>query len=249
MYTTFQNIGSTSIDFNSLIGKHLCFLSKDSENLNTTVGTYVTNCNYIYKVLKLTDKFIVVESDFHGQIEKTKLKKDTFEKDFFDGHYVICDTRPVWNEKVGTYSVDIPNYIFESDTDLSKSFTTDELNQLLTKEFLNKTKSYVDVQNCIETLCDLIMKRHFNYINISRSYFQETNVLHIGLSIEDGKKYLDSFGQVKLKSYKNKIISIEFEPFNWLNRYESFNSYVWTSLDDLIVKYLTDNQDYITNLK
>ena len=50
MYTTFQNIKSTSIDFDSLVGKYLCFLSKGPEDLKMTVGKYVTNCNSIYFV-------------------------------------------------------------------------------------------------------------------------------------------------------------------------------------------------------
>lgn len=249
MYITFQNIKSSSIDFESLIGKYLCFLSKGPENLNSTVGTYVTNCNFIYRVLKLTDKFIIVESDFHGNIVNTKLKKDTFEKDFFNGGYIICDSRPNWGVEVGTYNIKLPDYKFESSPDLNKSFTTEEINELLTNEFLNKVKSYEDVKNCIETVCDIIMKRHFKYVSINRSYFQQTNSIHVGLSIESGKKFLDSFGHIELKSYRNKITSIKFEPFNWLNSYQNFKDYVWTSLEDLIIKYLNDNQEYINNLK
>lgn len=247
MYKTFRN--TSSINFDSLVGTYLCHLDKESENLNTTVGKYITNCNYIYKVLKLTDNFIIVESNFYEQLKNTKIKKDTFYNDFFNGRYVICNTRPVSGVEVGEYPVEVPNYNFESNVDLSKSFTTDEINQLLTREFLNKNKSYNDVKNCIDTLCNLIMKKFFNYNNISRSYFNETNSLHVGLSIETGKKYLNRFGQIKLKTYKGKITSIEFTPIEGKFYYRGLEGYVWTDLQNLIVKYLQDNHDYILQLK
>ena len=42
--------------------------------------------------------------------------KESFEKDFFKGGYVISDTKPVWNTEVGTYTIELPNYIFKSTT-------------------------------------------------------------------------------------------------------------------------------------
>jgi hypothetical protein len=214
-----------------------------------TTGRYVTNCNYIYKVLRTTPVYIIVESNFHGQVDNTKFKKDTFEREFFDGHYVISDTEPVWNVEVGTYSIDVPDYKFKSTTDLNKSFTVDEINELLTNEFLNEVKTYEEVKNCMETLCNIIMKRHFDYVNISRGYFEYTNLLEVGLEINGGHKYLNSFGDIEIKSYRNKIISIKFKPSsNWIKRMVGFETYVWTSLEDLIIKYLTDNQEYINNL-
>jgi hypothetical protein len=230
-----------------MVGKYICFLDKDSETLKTTVGKYVTNCNYIYFVKKLTKCFIIVDEDFHGQVRETKLRKDSFEKDFYDGHYTICDSKPDWNIGVGTYSVQVPDYQFIS-SDLSKSFTVEEINDLLTTEFLGQNKSYNDVQECFETLCNVIMKRHFDYINVCRSYFNENNSYHVGLSIHDGKKYLGTFGEIVVKSYKGKINFIEFKPFDWINRFTGFEGFVFTTLEDLIVKYLTDNKDFIDTL-
>lgn len=249
MYITFQNISTTSIDFNSLVGKYICFLSKDSETLKMTTGKYVTNCNYIYFVKKITPYYLMVTSTFsNGEVIETKLRKDSFEDGFFKGHYVICDSKPVWNTEVGTYPIPVPDYKFTSSPDLSKSFTTEEVNELLTNEFLGQNKSYSDVEECIETLCNIIMKRHFDYINISKSYFNETNFLHVGLTIKDGDKYLDSFGQVIVKSYGGKINYIKFEPFNWLSRRTGFEGYNFTTFEDVIIKYLSDNKDYIDRL-
>lgn len=249
MTLTFQNINSNSLNFNSLIGEYICFLSKKSETLNTTVGTYVTNCNYIYKVLSLTNQYMIVESDFHGSINKTKLKKETFEKDFFNGWYVISDTKPDWDIEVGKYNVELPNYKFESNPDFNKEFTTTEINQLLTDEFLNKTKTYDEVKECIETLINIIMKKHFNYINVSRSYYQCSNYICVGLTIKTGYEFLDSFGSIDLKSYRNKITKIEFTPHDWLDRFPSLGTnYTWSSLEHLINTYLTNKKDYIENL-
>lgn len=249
MYTTFQNIKTTTIDFDSLVGKYLCFLSEDSDDLTMTTGNYVTNCNYIYKVLKITGSYMIVESTFsNGQVSNTKLRKDTFEKEFFSGHYVICDERPEWGVKVGTYTIKLPNYTFNPTTDLTKSFTVDEINELLTSEFLGTTKSYHDVQECIETLCNVIMKRHFDYVNIGRSYFQYTNDLHVGLNIKSGYKSFDRFGKIEVKSYRNKITSIKFELFDWINRYTGYEDFEFSSLEDLICTFLNNNQEYINNL-
>lgn len=248
MYTTFQNIGTNKIDFNSLVGKYICFLSEDSENLKETVGRYVTNCNYIYKVIKLTNCFMIVEADFHGQISNTKIRKDSFEKYFFEKHYVICDKKPDWNVEVGTYTINVPNYNFTSNPDLTKSFTTEEINNLLVNEFVGQTKTYYDVLECFETLCNIIMKRHFDYVSIGRGFFQQTNDIFVGLNIKTGYKYLSSFGDIQVKSYKNKITSIEFCPFDWISRNIGFENYKWINLEDLIVKYLTDNQEYIDAL-
>ena len=93
------------------------------------------------------------------------------------------------------------------------------------------------------------MKRHFDYVSVGRSYFQETNYLHIGLNIKTGEKYFESFGHIVVKSYRNKINYIEFEPFDWITRYPGFENYKFTSLEDIIVKYLSDNKDYIDNIK
>jgi hypothetical protein len=250
MYTTFQNIKTDTINFDSLIGKYICFLSTDHEDLTMTTGKFVTNCNCIYKVLRNTNSYMIVESTSNnGLVEQTKLKKDSFETYFFDKFYVICDEKPVWNSEVGTYTIKLPDYTFDPTTDISKSFTVEEINELLTKEFLGKTKTYGDVQNCIETLCNTIMKRHFDYVNIGRSYFEYTNFLHIGLNIKTGKKYLECFGEIEVKSYRNKINFIEFKPINWFNKYSGFENYNFTTLEDIIVKYLTDNKEYIDNLK
>ena len=249
MYTTFQNIKTTSIDFNSLVGKYICFLSEDFEDLKMTTGHYVTNCNYIYKVLKLTGCYIIVESTFsNGQVSTTKLKRDTFEKDFFSGYYAICDAKPSWGVKVGTYTVKLPNYTFNPTTDLTKPFTVDEINELLTSEFLGTTKSYLDVQECVETLCNVIMKRHFDYVNIGRSYFQYTNDIYVGLNIKTGYKYFDRFGKVEVKSYRNKITSIKFELFNGINRCTGYENFKFSNLEDLICTFLNNNQEYINNL-
>ncbi len=249
MYTTFQNINTTTIDFDSLVGKYLCFLTKGTEHLKMTTGHYVTNCNYIYKVLKNTNCFMIVESTFsNGQVTQTKLNKESFEKYFFQGDYVISETKPVWDTEVGTYTIELPNYIFKSTTDTSKSFTTDEINDLLTQEFLGTTKTYSDVQNCIETLFDIIMKRHFDYVSIGRSYFQDTNHIHLGINIQTGHKYLSHFGEIEVRSYRNKINFIQFTPFDWIHRYTGFDGYIWSSLEDIIVKYLTDNKTYIDTL-
>lgn len=249
MYTTFQNIETSTIDFNSLVGKYICFLSNSPEDLKMTTGKYVTNCNYIYEVLKVTDCFMIVESTFsNGQVDKTKLRKDSFEKYFFDGGYVICDTKPEWNTEVGTYIIEIPNYTFEDTTDLDKSFTTEEINELLRKEFLGTTKTYQEIQECFETLCNVIMKRHFDYVSISRSYFQDTNHIHVGLNIKTGHNIFESFGDIEVKSYRNKITSVSFRPFDWINRYTGFEDYEWTNLEDIIIKYLTNNKEYIETL-
>lgn len=249
MYITFQNIKTTSIDFDSLIGKYLCFLSEDSDDLTMTTGNYVTNCNYIYKVLKLTGCYMIVESTFsNGQVSNTKLRRDSFEKYFYSGHYVICDERPEWGVKVGTYTIKLPNYTFKPTTDLTKPFTVDEINELLTSEFLGTTKSYHDVQECIETLCNIIMKRHYDYVNISRSYFQYTNDLHVGLNIKSGHKSFDRFGKIEMKSYRNKITSIKFELFDWINRYSGYEDFEFCNLEDLICTFLNKNQEYINNL-
>ena len=249
MYITFQNITTPSIDFDTLVGKYICFLSKDSETLKMTTGKYVTNCNYIYFVKKITPHFMMVTSTFHnGEVMETKLRKDTFEKDFFNGYYVICDSKPVWNTEVGTYTITVPDYKFTSSYDLSKSFTTEEINELLTSEFLGKTKTYEEVKECMETLCDLIMKRHFNYVTIGRSYSQETNYLHVGLSIKTGHEYLDSFCSIEVTSYNKKINSIKFTPKDCLKMYTGFKGFQFTSLEDLIVKYISDNKDYIDQL-
>jgi hypothetical protein len=192
---------------------------------------------------------MIVESTFsNGQVTQTKLNKEYFEKYFFEGGYVISDTKPVWNTEVGTYLIELPDYKFNPTTDTSKSFTTDEINELLTQEFLGTTKTYRDVQNCIETLLDVIMKRHFDYVSIGRSYFQETNHIHIGINIKTGDKYLSHFGEVEVRSYRNKINFIQFTPFDFLNRYVGFENFVWTTLEDLIIKYLKDNQEYINTL-
>lgn len=191
---------------------------------------------------------MIVEADFHGQISNTKIRKDSFEKHFFEKHYVICDKKPEWNVEVGTYTIHIPNYNFTSNPDLTKSFTTEEINELLTNEFLGKTKTYYDVLECFETLCNIIMKRHFDYISIGRGFFQQTNDIFVGLNIKTGYKYLSSFGDIQVKSYNNKITYIEFCPFDWINRNVGFEDYKWTNLEDLIVKYLTDNQEYIDAL-
>lgn len=245
MYTTFKNITTHTIDFDSLVGKHICFLSNKPENLKLTTGTYVTNCNYIYFVKKVTNCFLIVEEDFHGMIGETKLRKDSFEKEFFDGHYVICDSKPEWNIEVGTYEIKIPNYKFTSSPDLSKSFTTEEINELLNNEFLGQIKTCLDVRECFETLCNIIMKKHFDYVNIGRSYFQFEYSHHVGLSICDGDKYLDSFGELIIKTYRNKISYIEFKPVDWLSRKIGFE---FTTLEDIIIKYLSDNKDYIDSL-
>lgn len=242
MFITFQNIKTDRIDFDSLIDKYICFLSKDVESLKMTTGKYVTNCNYIYKVSRITGSYMFVGSNFHGVITQTKLRKDTFERDFFDGHYVISDTEPVFGIEVGTYSIDVPDYTFSSTTDLSKSFTPDEINNLLKTEFLGTTKTYDDVKNCIETLCNVVMKRHFDYINIGSSYFQYTNLIHVGLTICTGRKFIDSFGFIEVKSYRNKITEIKFEQYSGPLKPE------WSTLEDLIIKYLTDNKDYIDSL-
>jgi hypothetical protein len=92
------------------------------------------------------------------------------------------------------------------------------------------------------------MKRHFDYKSVSRSYFQYTNDLMVGLNIATGYKYIDSFGSIKMKSYNGKITHIEFKPHEWLNRYVDFENYTWDNLENLIKKYLTDNQEYIENL-
>lgn len=249
MYTTFQNIKTTSIDFDSLIGKYICFMSEDSTDLTMTVGKYVTNCNYIYKVLRNTTSFMIVEFTFsNGQTGNTKLRKDTFENEFFSGHYVICDDKPDWGIEVGTYTIKLPNYSFNSTTDLNKPFTVDEINELLTSEFLGTTKTYGDVQECFETLCNVIMKRHFGYVDISRSYFQYTNHLHVGLNIKTGYKFFERFGEVEVKSYRNKIISIKFEVFDLINRFTGYENFQFCNLEDLICKFLTDNKDYIDSL-
>jgi hypothetical protein len=249
MYTTFQNIKTTSIDFDSLVGKYLCFLSEGPEDLKMTEGKYVTNCNYIYKVIRNTSSFMIVDFTFsNGQTGSTKLRKETFEKEFFSGHYVICNNKPDWGVEVGTYTIKLPNYTFNPTTDLTKPFTTDEINELLTSEFLGTTKSYHDVQECIETLCNIIMKRHFDYINISRSYFQYTNDLHVGLNIKSGYKSFDRFGKIEVKSYRNKITYIKFELFDWINRYTGYEDFKFSSLEDLICTFLNKNQEYINNL-
>jgi hypothetical protein len=246
MYTTFQT--TSTIDFESLVGKYICFLSKDSKTLKETIGRYVTNCNYVYKVVRVTSCFLLVEEDFHGQVRNTKLRKDTFEDGFFKGHYVICDTKPSWGIKVGTYEIDIPDYKFDSTTDLNKSFTTDEINQLLHKEFIGTTKGYGEVLNCFETLCDVLMKRHFDYVTVGSGYFQGTNLIHIGLDIHSGYKYFGCFGQIDIKSYRNKINYIEFKQSDRINRNTGFEGFVWSDLESFICKYLKDNQEYIDTL-
>ncbi len=249
MYTTFQNIGTKVIDFDSLVDKYLCFLSSGPEDLTMTTGRYVTNCNFIYKVLRITGSFMIVESTFsNGQVSNTKLRKDTFEREFFSGHYVICDTKPVWNVEVGTYSIKLPNYTFSPTTDLNKPFTVDEINELLVSEFLGTSKSYLDVQECFETLCNVIMNRHFDYVNIGRSYFQDTNHIHVGLNIKTGYKIFDRFGEIEVKSYRNKITSIKFELFDWINRYIGYEDFKFCNLEDLICTFLNNNQDYINTL-
>lgn len=236
---TFLN--TTSVDFNSLVGKYICFMSKDTENLKMTEGRYVTNCNYIYYVTKLTPSYIFVDYEFsNGTKDKTKLKRDTFEKDFLDGFYVICDTKPQWNQVISTYTINLPSYSFET-SDLSKSFTPDEINELLQSEFLGKVKTIQDIRECLETLGDILMKRHFNdYVSIGSSYGQSGNSSHIGLNIETGHKYLGFYGSVDYKFYRKKVISISFKP-SYLYR-------SWTTLEDLIVDYLTENKEYIDNL-
>lgn len=248
MFITVQNINTNSIDFDSLVGKYICFRSSRPETLKSVTGTYVTNCNSIYLVKKLTSQFMIVEEDFHGMIRDTKFRKDTFERDFFDGHYVICDSRPNWDIEVGTYTIPVPDYKFTSNPDLSKSFTPEEINELLINEFLGQNKTYQEVLDCMKTLGNLIMKRHFNYVQIGRGYFQETNCVHVGLNIKEGNKYLGSFGSIYLKSYRNKIISVEFVVHDWINRYTGFEGFKFTTLEDLIVKYLSDNEDYIKTL-
>ena len=248
MFTYFENITTPNIDFNSLVGKYICFLSKDSETLKMTTGKYVTNCNSLYFVKSLTSCFMKVDEETHLGVRSTKLRKDSFEEGFFSGHYMICDSKPVWNTEVGTYTIPVPDYRFTSSPDLSKSFTTEEINKLLTSEFLGQIKTYSDVMECLETLCDILMKRHFDYVSIGRSYSQETNYLNIGLNIKTGHKYIDSFGRVLVKSYRNKINFIEFQPSDWLDRYIGFEGYKFTTLEDLIVKYLTDNKDFINTL-
>jgi hypothetical protein len=141
MFITFQNIKTDNINFDSLIGKYICFLGKDVETLNTVVGKYVTNCNYIYKVLYLTEHFMMLEADFHGNISKTKVRKTTFEECFFKGSCVICDEKPVDGIEVGNYNIDFPSYQFKSTTNLNKKFTTEEINELLVEEFLQKEKT------------------------------------------------------------------------------------------------------------
>lgn len=249
MYITFQNIKTKSIDFDMLIGKYLCFLNKGIENLKMSTGYYVTNCNYIYKVIGNTNCFMIVEATFsNGETTNTKLDKKTFEKNFFDGSYVISDEKPAWGVKVGTYSVELPDYEFRADTDTSKAFSTEEINELLAHEFLNTNKSYRDVQNCIETLTDIVMKRYFDYVSIARSYFQSDNCIQVGLNIETGNKYLPYFGEVKIKSYRQKIKHIEFVPCDWLDSYNGFADHRWNNLNDLIIKYLVDNKSYIDTL-
>ena len=241
-FTTFQN--TTKLDFDSMIGKYICFLNKQSETLKTTVGKYVTNCNYIYFVKKVTDCFITVDEEFNNRVKQTKLRKDSFEKGFFEGRYVICDSKPNWNVEVGTYVVQIPNYKFTYN-DLTKSFTIDEINDLLTTEFLGQKKTGEDVRECFETLCNVIMRRHFDYVNIGRSYYNENNSHHVGLTIQEGKRYLRTFGEIVVKTYRGKINSIEFKPFDWISDFENF---VFTNLEDLIIRYLTDNKDFIDTL-
>jgi hypothetical protein len=86
------------------------------------------------------------------------------------------------------------------------------------------------------------MKKHFNYINVSRSYYQCSNYICVGLTIKTGYEFLDSFGSIDLKSYRNKITKIEFTPHDWLSNYP------WTDLESIIIKYLSDKKDYIKNL-
>lgn len=236
---TFLN--TTSVDFDSLVGKYICFMSKDTENLKMTEGRYVTNCNYIYYVTKLTPSYIIVDYEFsNGTTDKSKLRRDTFEKDFLNGFYVICDTKPVWGQLIGTYKIDLPSYSFET-SDFSKSFTPDEIDELLQSEFLGKVKTIQDIRECLDTLGDILMKRHFpDYVSIGRSYGQSGTSSHIGLSIETGSKYLGFYGVVDYKFYGKKVISISFTPY--------YHDRSWTTLEDLIVDYLTENKDYIDNL-
>jgi hypothetical protein len=233
---TFLN--TSSVNFDSIVGKYICFIGRDSKNLLMTHGTYHTNCNYIYYVTKVTSSYIFVDSDFHGLIDKTRMKRDTFERDFLNGMYVISDTKPVDGQKLGTYSIRVPNYSFSSDT--SKSFTTDEINELLQSEFMGTTKTPEDIRECLETLCNIIMKRHFDYVSIGRSYCQDGNSSHIGLNIKTGCKYLGFFGIVNYRYYRNKVVSISFTPVH--------HERTWTTMEDLIVWYLMDNKDYIDNL-
>jgi hypothetical protein len=92
------------------------------------------------------------------------------------------------------------------------------------------------------------MKKHFDYINIGRSYFEFEYSHHVGLSICDGYKYLGSFGELIIKTYRNKINYIEFKPLDWLSRRTGFEGYKFTTLEDIIIKYLSDNKDYIDSL-
>ncbi len=236
---TFLN--TTSVDFDSLVGKYICFMSKDVETLKMTEGKYVTNCNYIYFVTKITPSYIFVDSEFNnGMKDLTKLRRDTFERDFLNGFYVISDTKPVWGQFLGTYKIDLPSYSFET-SNFSKSFTPEEIDELLKLEFLGKVKTMEDIRECMDTLGDLLMKRHFpEYVSIGRSYYQDGNSSHIGINIKTGHKYLGVYGIVEYKLYRKKIISISFVPCYW--------SRSWTTLEGLIVDYLTENKDYIDKL-
>ena len=248
-YITCKNIPTQNLDFNSLIGKFVCFRSRGPETLKMTGGTFKTNCNHVYKVLRQTDKFIFTEDHFsNGMTYSTRFRKDTFEKDFFNGCYVICDSYPVWDTTLDSYVIERPNYSFNTTTDLSKPFDVDEINNMLTDEFLGTTKTYSDVQECIETLMDMIMSRHFGYHTIKRSYFHDTNTLRIGINIHTGNKNLDSFGSIVVKSYNKTINYIHFEPDGWIDRINGFSGYKFSTLEDIILKYLNDNKSYIDTL-
>ena len=93
------------------------------------------------------------------------------------------------------------------------------------------------------------MKRHFDYINIGHGYFQDGYNYHVGLNIKDGHEFLSHFGNLEVKTYRNKVTSVNFRPFDWIDRYTGFEGFVWTDLESLIVKYLTDNKTYIDTLK
>ena len=248
-YITFKNIPDGKIDFDSLIGKFVCFRNEGSETLKMTTGTFKTNCNHVYKIVRQSDMFLFTEDHFcNGQVSNTRLRKDTFEKSFFEGFYVICDSYPGSETPLDSYDIVRPNYSFNPTSDLSKSFDVDEINNLLTEEFLGTTKTYSDVQECIETLMDKIMSRYFDYYTIGRSYFQDSNDLRIGINIHTGNKYLDAFGSIIIKSYRKTINHIHFEPDDWIDRREGFSGYKFSTLEDIILKFLNDNKDYIDTL-